>query len=132
MHNVRLILFSLLAFLCTTFTLSQFIIQGMLNKYVLPLLYASHVTAQNATVDLKWYAPKKSWINDLNRVINGTGTHGFIFNGSDLPAGTPYGTYNWCNMPHVRPQEYPRVSDKYELQYVEVYHAPSSHKSIEG
>ncbi|KAF2823462.1 cytochrome P450 [Ophiobolus disseminans] len=78
--------------------------------------------AQNATVDLKWYAPKKSWINDLGQVMNSTGTNGFLFNSSQLPAGIPYGTYNWCNMPHVRPQEYPKVAEEFELIYVEVIH----------
>lgn len=32
------------------------------------------------------------------------------------------GTYDWCNMPHTRPQEYPRVNSSFELQYVEVIH----------
>jgi hypothetical protein len=53
-------------------------------------------------------------------VLNGTGTNSFVFNSSQLPVGTPYGTYNWCNMPHVRAQEYPRASEEYELVYVEV------------
>ena len=32
------------------------------------------------------------------------------------------GTYNWCNMPHVRPQEYPQANSSYSLQYVELIH----------
>ncbi|KAF2132076.1 histidine acid phosphatase-like protein [Dothidotthia symphoricarpi CBS 119687] len=76
----------------------------------------------NSTVDLGWYAPRKSWINDLEQVMNGTGTHDFIFNSSHLPLGTLYGTYNWCNMPHVRAGEYPRAGVGFELQYVEVIH----------
>lgn len=32
------------------------------------------------------------------------------------------GTYNWCNMPHVRPIEYPKVNSSYVLEYVEVIH----------
>ncbi|KAH7310613.1 hypothetical protein B0I35DRAFT_412101 [Stachybotrys elegans] len=32
------------------------------------------------------------------------------------------GTYNWCNMPHVRRTEYPRVNASYALEYVEVIH----------
>jgi hypothetical membrane protein len=121
MRHVRLITVSTLAFLCTVFTLLQLLDKSMYTtKSVLPLIFGSLVTAQNATVDLKWYAPKKSWINDLGEVLNGTGTHGFIFNSSEVPAGTLYGTYNWCNMPHVRAQEYSRVSEEYELMYVEV------------
>jgi len=121
MHHVRLVAFYLVAFLCTTFTLLYLLDKSMYTKPTFPLLFSSFVAAQNGTVDLKWYAPRKSWINDLGRVLNGTGTNGFIFNGSEVPAGTPYDTYNWCNMPHVRAQEYPRVSsDEYELKYVEV------------
>ncbi|KAL1640556.1 hypothetical protein SLS58_006751 [Diplodia intermedia] len=70
-----------------------------------------------------WHPPNSTWITDLNEVINGTGVHGFVFNGSQLPDGVPYGTYNWCNMPHVRASEYPRIaSDEYQLEYVEVIH----------
>ncbi|KAF9632684.1 hypothetical protein BFW01_g3547 [Lasiodiplodia theobromae] len=70
-----------------------------------------------------WHPPNSTWITHLDDVINGTGVHGFIFNGSQLPDGVPYGTYNWCNMPHVRTSEYPRVSsDEYQLEYVEVIH----------
>ncbi|KAF2787030.1 histidine acid phosphatase-like protein [Melanomma pulvis-pyrius CBS 109.77] len=80
------------------------------------------VLAHNSTVDLSWHAPKKSWINDLSKVWNGTGTHGFVFNSSVLPPGVPYGSYNWCNMPHVRPEEYPLADEKFQLEYVEVIH----------
>ncbi|KAK8239859.1 histidine acid phosphatase-like protein [Phyllosticta capitalensis] len=69
-----------------------------------------------------WYPPASSWITDLSAVVNGTGVYGFVFNSSQLPEGTPYGTYNWCNMPHVRAQEYPKASDEYKLEYVEVIH----------
>ncbi|EKG11543.1 hypothetical protein MPH_11036 [Macrophomina phaseolina MS6] len=69
-----------------------------------------------------WHPPNSTWITDLGQVINGTGVHGFVFNSSRLPDGVPYGTYNWCNMPHVRASEYPRASDEYQLQYVEVIH----------
>ncbi|KAH8726829.1 cytochrome P450 [Phaeosphaeriaceae sp. PMI808] len=82
--------------------------------------FGTVVVGQNTTLDLKWYAPKKSWINDLGQVLNGTGTNGFVFNSSQLPAGTSYGSYNWCNMPHVRAQEYPKVGEGFELVYVEV------------
>ncbi|KAK4984574.1 hypothetical protein LTR28_002294, partial [Elasticomyces elasticus] len=71
---------------------------------------------------LNWHPPAVSFINDLATVINGTGVNGFVFNSSVLPAGVPYGTYNWCNMPHVRPQEYLQVDESYVLEYVEVIH----------
>ncbi|KAF2110199.1 histidine acid phosphatase-like protein [Lophiotrema nucula] len=88
-------------------------------KYAIPILLAPLAIAD---VDLNWHAPKRTWVNDLDQVINGTGTHGFIYGGSTLPRGTPYGTYNWCNMPHVRAQEYPRASQEFQLEYVEVIH----------
>ncbi|KAK4986654.1 hypothetical protein LTR50_005181 [Elasticomyces elasticus] len=78
--------------------------------------------AGTSSVDLNWHPPAVSSINDLAKVINGTGVNGFVFNSSVLPAGVPYGTYNWCNMPHVRPQEYLQVDESYVLEYVEVIH----------
>ncbi|KAF2643498.1 histidine acid phosphatase-like protein [Massarina eburnea CBS 473.64] len=74
------------------------------------------------TVDLGWHAPNKTWINNLSQVLNESGTHGFFYNGSTLPEGTKYGIYNWCNMPHVRRDEYPIASKEYSLEYVEVIH----------
>ncbi len=74
-----------------------------------------------SNVDLNWYPPEKSWINDLDQVVHGRGTHAFFFNGSQLPEGVEYGTYNWCNMPHVRREEYVVVPhEEFELVYVEV------------
>ncbi|KAA8614502.1 hypothetical protein TUN199_03718 [Pyrenophora tritici-repentis] len=84
---------------------------------------ATAVAVQNdVKVDLSWHAPKKSWINDLDQVLNSTGTNGFRFNSSQLPAGVKYGTYNWCNMPHVRKEEYVKADEEFELVYVEVIH----------
>lgn len=95
-----------------------------LKSYLLPLLFSfsSNVRTLSPPVeaDLEWHAPRSSWINNLDSVIEGNGVHGFIFNSSHLPQGTPYGTYNWCNMPHVRAKEYPVADEKYELTYVEV------------
>ncbi|KAH7407198.1 histidine phosphatase superfamily [Cadophora sp. MPI-SDFR-AT-0126] len=71
------------------------------------------------TVDLGWYAPTATAINDLTKVIGGDGVYGFIYNSSTTPA-SEYGTYNWCNMPHVRATEYKKPSSEYKLQYVEV------------
>lgn len=87
------------------------------------LSYISYSHAQNnSTVDLGWYPPAQTDINNLSFVINGTGIDGFVFNSSQDPAGVPYGTYNWCNMPHVRVQEYPRVNSSFQLEYVEIIH----------
>ncbi|PVH79513.1 phosphoglycerate mutase-like protein [Cadophora sp. DSE1049] len=71
------------------------------------------------TVDLGWYAPNATDINDLTKVIGGEGVYGFIYNSSTTPA-SEYGTYNWCNMPHVRATEYKKPAPEYKLQYVEV------------
>ena len=72
-----------------------------------------------STVDLRWHAPNATEINDLSRVIGGSGVYGFIFNSSST-SPNDYGVYNWCNMPHVRATEYKQPSSEYQLQYVEV------------
>jgi acid phosphatase len=78
---------------------------------------ARHGNAQS--VDLSWHAPNATAINDLTQAIGGSGVYGFIYNSSTTPDGA-YGTYNWCNMPHVRATEYKKPSSEYKLQYVEV------------
>ncbi|KAF1811030.1 phosphoglycerate mutase-like protein [Eremomyces bilateralis CBS 781.70] len=96
--------------------------------YVLPALFFSSARAQDsnappsAAVDLSWHAPNQTWINDITQVVNGSGTYGFHFGGSTLPADVKYGTYNWCNMPHVREDMYPDPPKGYELTYVELIH----------
>jgi 2-phosphoxylose phosphatase len=72
----------------------------------------------HAPVDLNWHPPIESNINNLEKVVNGSGTYGFIFNSSHGPLDT----YNWCNMPHVHPSTYTKVNDTYKLEYVEVIH----------
>ena len=84
---------------------------------------ARHGTAAS-TVDLGWHAPSATEINNLTQVIDGSGVYGFIFNSSNTPPHE-YGTYNWCNMPHVRATEYKKPSSEYQLQYVEVVRWPS-------
>lgn len=73
-----------------------------------------------SAVDLAWHPPNATNINNLRAVINGTGVNGFIFNSSVTPATAAYSTYNWCNMPHVRRQEYVVPPPEYSLEYVEV------------
>lgn len=71
-------------------------------------------------VDLSWYSPAQTMVNNLSTVLNGSGIYDFVFNSSSTPSDLPYSTYNWCNMPHVRAKEY-QVPDKdYQLQYVEL------------
>lgn len=78
-----------------------------------------------AAVDLGWYAPSSTFINNLTNVVSGStsGVYGFIYNSSYTP-DEQYGTYNWCNMPHVRAKEYVVPSDEYELVYVELVRPP--------
>lgn len=76
----------------------------------------------SSPADLNWYPPNKTVINDLNSVLNGTDIYGYIFNSSTTPPDNPYSTYNWCNMPHARAQEYTTPPQDYELAYVEVIH----------
>ncbi|KAK5997371.1 hypothetical protein PT974_02727 [Cladobotryum mycophilum] len=71
--------------------------------------------------DASWHAPSQTEINNLTSAINGTGTYGFIYN-SSTTRDDQYGTYNWCNMPHVRRREYIKAPDGYELKYVELMH----------
>jgi hypothetical protein len=120
MGRVRLFALSVIVLLFTALTLVQLFDCDIEMRPIIPIVVGSVAVAQNTTVDLKWHAPKKSWINDLGQVLKGTGTNGFVFNSSQLPNGTPYGTYNWCNMPHVRTEEYPRTTEAFELVYVEV------------
>jgi hypothetical protein len=70
-------------------------------------------------VDIGWYPPARTDLNNLTAVLAGSGVYGFIYDTSETPDGE-YGTYNWCNMPHVRKKEYVRAPPEFELQYVEL------------
>ncbi|KAH8175350.1 Histidine acid phosphatase family protein [Sarocladium implicatum] len=72
-----------------------------------------------ATVDTDWYAPSKRELNNLTQVLDGKGVYDFIYDTSDTPDEL-YGTYNWCNMPHVRRKEYRPAKEGFELRYVEL------------
>ena len=75
-----------------------------------------------ASVDVGWYPPRPGVINNLTHVLTTSGVYGFVYN-SSYPTDVPYGTYNWCNMPHVRREEYVRPPDEYVLRYVEIVSA---------
>jgi hypothetical protein len=66
---------------------------------LLAILVTTSVSAQ-----VVHYPPTSSNLNNLTFVLNGSGAPG-IFNSSVTPE-EEYGIYNWCNMPHVRTQEY--------------------------
>ena len=80
---------------------------------------ASFVGTSAAQVDLGWYKPNATVVNNLDGVIKGDGVWGYIYNSSVMP-DEKYGVYNWCNMPHVREKEYTKAKAGYKLQYVEV------------
>ncbi|KAF8960693.1 histidine phosphatase [Flammula alnicola] len=71
-----------------------------------------------ASGEIVHYPPAATNINNLTFVLNGSGAPG-IFNSSTTPNAL-YGTYNWCNMPHVRQREYKTPPKNYTLKYVEV------------
>jgi acid phosphatase len=73
----------------------------------------------SSTIDLSWHPPKQTQINNITAVMAGKGVYGFIYNSSDTP-NDRYGTYNWCNMPHVRKKEYVKAPSEYDLVYVEL------------
>ncbi|KAK8040020.1 Histidine acid phosphatase [Apiospora rasikravindrae] len=85
------------------------------------LLLSAATIAAAAAVNLDWHAPAATAVNNLTSALQATGTYGFIFNTSRTP-DAQYGSYNWCNMPHVRRREYPLPpkDQGYELRYVEV------------
>lgn len=74
-----------------------------------------------STVDLSWYPPSQTVVNNLTNIVSDstTGVYGFIYDSSHTPDEV-YGTYNWCNMPHVRASEYKVPPDEYQLVYVEL------------
>ncbi|PPQ88204.1 hypothetical protein CVT25_005169 [Psilocybe cyanescens] len=84
------------------------------------LITASFVLSAFSVVvgDVVHYSPAATNINNLTFALNGTGAPG-IFTTSN-PPDSQYGTYNWCNMPHVRQREYKSPGKNYTLQYVEV------------
>lgn len=84
-----------------------------------PWFFALLASSQVQAVDTSWHAPDSTIINNLDQALDGKGSYGFIYDTSNTPE-RDYGRYNWCNMPHVRKTEYPRASNEYELQYVEV------------
>ncbi|EJT79256.1 hypothetical protein GGTG_04342 [Gaeumannomyces tritici R3-111a-1] len=89
------------------------------HRAVLLTPAAVAVATAAAAVDLSWHASGRTPYNNLSAVVGGEGVPKFVFE----PSGNwEDGTSNWCNMPHVRPQEYVRPSSEFELKYVEVIH----------
>ena len=116
------VLASLLA-VCSMTLLNMWKDKGAFASFVLLSAATGKSTAQcdlgSQTVDLKWHPPNATAINNLTVVINATGVNGFQFEAT-TPSTIPYSTYNWCVMPHVRPQEYVVPPSDFKLKYVEV------------
>lgn len=89
---------------------------------LLAFVAASSAQSHNSSVAQSYHAPSKTDVNDLDRVLTASGVYGFIFNTSQTPGDVPYRTYNWCNMPHVRKEEYIVAPSEYQLKYVEIIH----------
>ena len=100
--------------------LAEIMISSYSAAYLVALAGTAAAQCSSSTPSLSWYPPSSNDVNNLTMVVNGTGVYDFIFNSSVTPAGVPYGTYNWCNMPHVRAQEYPPAKSGYKLEYVEL------------
>lgn len=97
-------------------TMRLWLVKMWPSLLVMPLIGTAAVAQK---VDLGWYPPSNTSINNLTAALTSQGIYGFIFNTSETPDGQ-YGTYNWCNMPHVRKSEYVKPVNDYELSYVEV------------
>lgn len=94
-----------------------------LESYMHSAFVLAAMAPAGQAVDISWYPPRETNINNLTAALDGEGVYGFIFNTSETP-DERYGTYNWCNMPHVRRTEYVRAPDEYELQYLEIVSSP--------
>jgi hypothetical protein len=93
-------------------------------SYIRPAIIGASAQEVQADVDVAWYAPSRQNVNNLTHVLETNGVWGFIYNSSHTP-DSDYGTYNWCNMPHVRSKEYVKAAEGFELQYVEVVRSKS-------
>ncbi|KAG6908849.1 hypothetical protein DXG01_003015 [Tephrocybe rancida] len=78
----------------------------------------SLLSATETAASVVHYPPSSTNINNFTFALNGSGAPG-IFTSSTTP-NKAYGEYNWCNMPHVRTQEYKTPSRDFNLEYVEV------------
>ncbi|KPI37932.1 uncharacterized protein AB675_3082 [Cyphellophora attinorum] len=77
------------------------------------------MASNSAQIDLSWHPPNATSVNNLTAVLNDSGVYGLLIN-PVTPSEVPYSTYNYCNMPHVRRQEYQPAPPEYKLEYVEV------------
>lgn len=127
--------YSILSFLAASisfgilFWILQFTLAPSLLDSAVPSLPSTfQINAlSSGGADPRWHAPAKSDINDLARALDGDGPMArkvvpkTSAGASEQPEGWQYGEYNYCNMPHVRTEEYVRKEEnEWELLYVEV------------
>lgn len=123
-----------ISILCLAFALGLFlslVVTMTLWAYSTLAVATSLLAKPAKAIDGGWHAPAASKVNNLTEALHGQGVYGFIFNSSHTP-DDKYGVYNWCNMPHVRKQEYVKASDEYKLQYVEVVSSTKTSNGGEG
>lgn len=84
-------LWLLLAAILAGYYASQRLLDYVTGFFIISSLSVMQAANIDVAVDLSWHAPISSNINSLRSAVNGTGTHGFIFNSSTLPEGIPYG-----------------------------------------
>lgn len=114
--------FVLLAY-CVVSVVTVAMLSHML-QYLLPSLplFSVGSSSSASASDGQYHAPRRTAVNDLDKALDAGGVYGFVFNTSQTPADRPYQTYNWCNMPHVRRQEYSKPPAAYQLKYAELIH----------
>ena len=90
-------------------------------SFFAPSTRSPNVQQNRPSFNGSWYPPKRTQIDDLEAVINGTDVFGFIFSDAFTPPSNAVDEIrNWCNMPHVNQETYPLPPAGYTLEYVEV------------
>lgn len=121
-HRPVLLSMYALSGLITMFVLSR-ILSALMPTTFQSLSLGTHVRAQNdGASDQGYMPPIKTAVNDLDNALTASGVYGFIFNTSQTRFDVLFVTYNWCNMPHVRKDEYMISPAEYGLKFVEVIH----------
>lgn len=88
-------------------------------------------TSATLAVDIRWYPPRQTLVNNLTHALSGGGDSnvrvppGLVYDASSGAPPLRGAPYNWCNMPHVRSDEYGQempAADDWELVYAEIIH----------
>ena len=99
---------------CSTRKLQLYHVGYQVAFFLVTILVTTSVSAQ-----VVHYPPTSTNLNNLTFVLNGSGAPG-IFNSSVTPE-KDYGIYNWCNMPHVRAQEYKYITSNLSATTAELF-----------